>query len=182
MARTFLTAGLPLALAALVLPQDTSAQGGQDRRAYVQVVADHFGVPTSEAEILLEGRIAIDNLPVVLFVSRETGLSASAVLALRRSATSWSAVSRRLSLPVQRFHVRVPEGDVDERIRRADGLFRSTAQADWDRIELTDEEVVTYVHLRVLGDQLRAAPGAILRARGSVGSWVEVPARMMTRR
>jgi hypothetical protein len=184
MARSFVSVAPALVLLSLLVPPELKGQGNQsqERQVYVQVVADHFQISTSEAELLLEGRFAIDNLPVVLFVSRETGLAPSAVVALRRSGTSWMAVARRLTLTAARFHVAIPEGDVDERTRRAHDLYRTVPQGEWSRIELTDEEVITFVHLRVFADQLRASPGATLRARAAAASWVEVPARLMARR
>jgi hypothetical protein len=167
-------------LLVLALPRSAAGQGvgAEDRTAYLRLLSSYFLVPPMELEILLEGRIAMDELPVLLLLSRDTGMAPAAISATRRAGVRWMEVARRFGIGAPQLHVPLAESEVDERIRRAWNLFQTTDRRDWDRIELTDEEVLTLVHLKILSQHLGVSPGRVLEVRGGVGSWVEVPARL----
>ncbi len=169
---------LILLLAAGVRAGPLEAQGISDRDAYVRVVAQHFDLPVAEAERLLEGRIAPDELPVLLYLERQGGIAAPALLALRRTGSSWSAIGRRYGVGGDRFHVEIPEAAVDTRTRRIFESFQSTPRAGWATLDFGDEDLVTLVNLRLLSVRFSVPVARVIEARGAVGSWVEVPARL----
>ena len=59
---------------------------------YFRSVARYFSLPASEVSILAEWEIAPDEVPVVLFVARRSGVSPEAVVALRDSGQSWASL------------------------------------------------------------------------------------------
>jgi hypothetical protein len=175
-----------LAAAALLVlagprAEQVEAQAVSDRDGYVRLVAGHFDLPVAEAERLLEGRIAPDELPVLLFLERQSGIAAPALLAIRRSGSGWSALGRRYGIGGDRFHVEIPEGSVDARTRGAFERFQSTPRSGWAALDFSDEEIVTLVNLRVLSARFTVPVARVIEARGSVGSWVEVPGRLAGR-
>ena len=153
-------------------------QVGADRDAYVRLMSIHFDLPAGEAERLLEGRLAADELPVVLFLARESGIAAPAVVAMRRAGTSWSALGQRAGVGGDRFHVEIPEAAVDARVVRIHERFSGTPRSGWASLDFTDDEVITLVHLQVLTRQFQLPVERVLRARADVPSWIEVPARL----
>jgi hypothetical protein len=154
------------------------AQAISARDAYVRVVAQHFDLPAAEAERLLEGRIAPDELPVLLFLERHSGIASTALLAIRRSGSAWSAIGRRYGIGGDRFHVEIPEGSVDARTRGIFERFQSTPRTAWAALDFGDEEVVTLVNLRVLSSRFSVPVARVIEARAGVGSWIEVPGRL----
>jgi len=160
-------------------PSEGQTLDARDRSTYLGLMASEFGVSPVEIEILLESGGAIDQLPVLLFLARETGMSPTALAAGRRSGTSWMALLRRFGLDAGRLYVPLDDRSVDARMARAWGLFQERGRDQWGSIDLTDEEIVTLVHLRVLSRNLGVDPGRVLQVRGSVGTWTEVPRRLM---
>jgi hypothetical protein len=155
-----------------------SGQVAADREAYMRVMSLHFELPPGEAERLLEGRLAADELPVVLFLSRESGIAAPALVAMRRAGTSWSALGRRAGVGGDRFHVEIPEAAVDARVARIHERYAATPRSGWATLDFTDDEVITLVHLQVLTRQFQVPVARVLQARSGAPSWVEVPARL----
>jgi len=144
---------------------------------YVQLVSSHFGLPAGEASLLLEDLGETEQLPVLLLLSRESGIPPAAVLSRRYragpSGISWVAVARQLNLGAAVFHVDIPEDEVDDRVRRAMDLFRGTSRANWNALDLEDAEVVALTHVRFLSRQVGVSKGEVLAARAQSGSWVE---------
>jgi hypothetical protein len=163
----------------LAFPAGSEAQAGEsrDRSTYLAVMATYFQVSPMEVEILLEGRNAIDELPVLLLLAQETGMSPAALSASRRGGATWMVLLRRFGLNAAHLHVPLQAADVDARVERVWTLYRDSDRSAWERIELTDEEVITLVHLKVLSRHHGVDPGRILGTRAAVGSWVEVPGR-----
>ena len=161
-------------------PVASQAQAGdaRDRSTYLAVMAAYFQVSPSEVEILLEGRGSIDELPVLLLLARETGMAPTALSASRRGGATWMGLLRRFDLSAVHLHVPLAEADVDARVERVWALYRDTDRTGWERIELTDEEVITLVHLNVLSRHYGVDPGRVLRTRSGSASWVEVPGRL----
>jgi hypothetical protein len=178
--RTFVVSALVAGLLTVLAAPEGGAQDvpPQERELYLRVMSAHFDLPSGEAQRLLEGGLAADELPLVLFLSRESGIAAPAVVAMRRGGSSWMNLARRAGLGADRFHVEIPEASVDARTSRMHRLFRDTPRSGWGALELTDEELVTLVHLRVFSRYFSAPVARVLEVRGDVSSWVGVPLRL----
>jgi hypothetical protein len=174
--------GLRRTLGALFLllagASEGMGQGGTDRELYIRFMAGEFSILEGEADRLLEERIAPDELPVVLFLSRESGIAAPAILASRRSGLPWVQVARRGGVFPDRLFVEIPSSLDDPRIRRIRQLFSSTPRTGWGSLELSDDEVITLVHLRVLTRGFGRRVDEVLTARALSASWIEVPRRL----
>jgi len=163
-------AGVPDALEAQqVQPGMTSV--------YTQLVASHFGVSSGEARLLVEDLERAEDLPVVLLLARESGLSPSVILSRRQRGaptqhTSWLEVARQIQLGGGVFHVEIAADQADDRVRRPMGLFERTPRAQWAGLDLTDDEVVDLTHVKVLSRHLMVEKGRVLEAREAAGSWV----------
>ncbi|CAN5643673.1 hypothetical protein BH23GEM11_BH23GEM11_06810 [soil metagenome] len=155
-----------------------AAQAGSEREAYLRVMTVHFELPPGEAGRLMEERMSADELPVVLFMSRESGIAPTALLAMRRSGTPWSQVGARSGVGADRYHVEIPEAAVDSRVRRIQAQYAATPRSAWGGLQFTDDEIVTLIHLRVLSRRFEVPVARILQVRAQAPSWIEVPARL----
>jgi hypothetical protein len=144
---------------------------------YVQLVATHFNVDAGEVSILLEDVRDPDHLPVLLTLSRESGIPPAAVLSRRYrggpNGEAWVSVARQLNLGAGAFYVEIPEAEVDDRTRRAAELFRNTSRANWNALDLNDAEVVALANVRFLSRQLGVGKGEVLSARARSDSWAD---------
>jgi hypothetical protein len=159
-----------LALTALALPLGADAQDQAAVTAYYTAVGEHFKVPSSEVMILSEWRLAPEDIPVVLFVAGQGGISPEAVVALRRAGQDWPAIARRYRLDAVAFHVPL-DGNAGS-LARVYEVYSAQPRAQWPGIDLKSEDIVALVNLRVLSELLNAQPAAVIQARDRGGSWV----------
>jgi hypothetical protein len=177
-----LASGRAVACAAVLLgglgsvAVEARGQGVTDRAAYLRVVTEHYELPAGEAERLLENGIALDELPLVLFLDRESGIAAPAILAMRRSGAPWMTISARAGVRGDRLHVEIPAEAVDARTRRIHDFYTRTPRSLWQGADFSDEEVVTLVNVKMLSRFFSVPVERVLRVRGGVDSWIAVPA------
>jgi len=150
---------------------------GQDvdpgvREAYFRALAEHFEVPIGEVAIVGDWELEPDEVPVVLFLSRNAGVSPDALIGLRRSGRPWREVASRFGLGARSFHISLPEDAPLGYLSRAYGEFRARPSRDWNQIELNDPEIIALVNLRVLSEQVGVTPLRVLQSREEAGSFV----------
>lgn len=162
----------------LVGAEHATAQGGDRSEAYFRAVAEFFQLPRSEVSILSDWRLPAEEIPVVLFIARRAGVSAEALVALRRSGQGWEALSRRYRIDASHLYVPLPESVGGGRLQGAYARYRATAPANWSSVTLGDREILDLVNLRLLAQVLHLAPEIVLRQAGS-GSWDEIYARLI---
>lgn len=167
--RATLVMGLMAAVAPLTAQEDP-----QDRQAYFRAVADFFEVSRDEIAILGEWDLPAGEIPVALFVAERAGVSPEALVALRRSGSSWSRLAARYHLDASHFHVPLAQGADPGVLAGAYEGYRSRPAGDWSQVALDDAEIVALVNLRIVSQTLRVPASEVL-ARASPGdSWVAV--------
>lgn len=151
---------LPAALPA----QDAGVEG------YYRAAAEHFGVASSELEILAEWELQPGEVPVVLFIARRGGVSTDAVAALRGAGQSWADLGTRFGVHAGNLHVELPDGTAYGPLARAYGEFDGRPSSGWPSIRLEDREVVLLVNLRFLADAVNRPAADVLDALARSGS------------
>jgi hypothetical protein len=170
-----------LALALLSLTAlSAAAQGRSDTRlAYFRAVGSYFGLPTSEIAILGDWDLPADEIPVVLFVASRAGVSPEALVALRTSGRSWSELARRYRIEAEALHVPLSARASAGPLSNAYERFRAAPVRQWDDIELTDNEIIALVNVRVLSEALGTRPEDVLADASWGQSFVDVYGRLI---
>ena len=163
-----------LAILAASPPGATAQDRDPAQADYFRAVAAFFSLPASEVAILGDWEIRGEEIAVVLFVARRAGVSPEALVALRSSGQSWSALVERYRVTPSALHVPIrddaPAGTLDE----AYADFRSTPVSDWKEIELDDEEIIGLVNVRIISQALAVPPEAVVLRTDSVASFVQL--------
>ncbi len=145
--------------------------GAPSTDPYLEATAAYFGVPLGEVEVLADWGLPVDEVSVVLFLAQRSGVSPDALIALRRGGTPWMQLARRYGLDAGAFHVAMAPDEAGALLGRARERFQEAPQAEWATFDLSDEELVALVNVRVLSRQLGASAGRVLEARESEGSF-----------
>jgi len=166
---------LVLVAAALSAPTQVRAQApatDPEVATYFRAVGQYFRVPPDEVAILAEWSLPPEEIPVVLFLSRRGGVSADALIALKRQGSSWFELGARYGLDAGAFYLPlepVPQaGSLGPLYQRMSGR----ARGDWGGVALQDDEVVALVNCRLLSEMLNVAPERALETADRSGSWV----------
>ncbi len=155
------------------LPAQVAGAGTEvERSAYYRLVAEHFSVAVGEVAILSEGVAEPDELPVLLRLSRASGISPAALAARRRSGESWIGIARRYGLHVGTFYISIPNDQVRPQVERIHELFSETPSAGWGALEVSDEELVVLANLDLFNRELGVSIAAVLDSQAETGSFV----------
>lgn len=169
-------------LAAVLLPMAVVAAlpgslAGQERpaevRAYLRSVAAFYEQDPGEVRLLVEGALAPEELPVALTVSRRAGISAEAVLALRRAGRSWTDILVTYGLHAGTLHVPLDTPPERGPLAAAYAEYAERPARSWSVIRLRDDAVVQLVHLRFLSSYLEVPPSRVAAALAGASSPVD---------
>ncbi len=149
------------------------------RGAFFAMVAEHFEVAVEEVSILGDWGLAPDEVPVVLFLSRRAGISADALVGLRRAGRSWKDVAGRFGLGASTFHIPLPTGTSIGALEGVYEQFRSRPAREWNQIELDDSQIISLVNVRVVSEAVGVSPIRVLQSRDEAGSFAAGFARLI---
>lgn len=164
---------LPLHLAA---QRRVSDQAAVD--AYHATISRAFPVSSDEVAILAEWPLRPDEIPVVLFVAGNAGVSRDAVASLRSSGRTWASILRTYSVDPGALRVSFPLGTILGPLEETYRTFLETPRASWASIDLSDGAVVALVNIRILAREVGVTVGSVLRTWGGVGDFVLVHERI----
>lgn len=158
---------------ALVVPHAVSAQDPADVRTYLRGVAAHFGTAPEEASILAEGRISVEEVPVVLLLVREGGISPDALIVQRGRGGSWVELGRRFGVDPSDFVVEVPSTGASSLLSEAFARLRDSPRSGWVGLDFTDREYAGLVNVWVLSSYLDVPVSRVVDVYGREGSFVQ---------
>lgn len=165
--------------AALVTPLGSQAQQGPAaREAYFEAIAGFFRLPPNEVAILGEWEIRPDEIPAVLFIARQAGVSPEALIALRRSGQGWGQLSQRYGIGAPMLHLPIRDEAPAGALERAYRRYREVPVSDWHTIRLSDGDVIALVNVRVIAESLRLSIEEVVRHTSSTSSYVELFAQL----
>ncbi len=174
MRRSLLIFTFLLASAAPITGQESPAANAD----YLSAVARFFSLPSNEVSILSEWEIPVDEIPVVLFVARRSGVSPEALVALRQAGRNWSELAARYGVGASALHVPVPEDAQVGALERVYNGYRSTPVARWGNIRLSHDEVVDMVNVRMISQSLGLPAARVIGETGAGTSHVDLYARL----
>jgi len=168
----------PLAIATLVLALPSGVGGqdsGRDRDAYHEAVARFFEVAREEVDILADWPIPSAEVPVVLFLADQAGISPDAAASARTRGSSWQGLMQRYGVQVSTLYMTLGSGAPLGPLESVYARLDETPRGAWNRLQFTDAEVMGLINLRVLTVALRVPPARVLEAWQSAGRWHLVP-------
>jgi hypothetical protein len=154
-------------------------QQDNDERAYFRAVARFFQMPEGEVAILGHWDLPSDEIPVVLFIARRAGVSAEALVALRESGRSWTALTASYGIGANALHVPLQDARAAGALASAYDHFGATPVEQWATVPLTETDIVALVNVRVLSHALGVPPDDVARRTGTTGTFVELYAQLL---
>ncbi|MFQ5720661.1 MAG: hypothetical protein ACE5IK_14070 [Acidobacteriota bacterium] len=172
---------LALGVAALTAAPSSARAGGIDwsadiglsvgDNAYLNLNLSHFDRDGAEALVVARRLPHPEHeLPVVLFLARESGRPLDAIVRLRLRGLSWWDIRARLGVPAERVVLVVP-GDAGPPYGKAHGHHKHHGREDH---AVRDADFEDWVGARVLSASYGVEPGVVLAARRSGVSLADI--------
>jgi len=145
-----------------------AAQQGNIQDEYLRAAAEHFRIPSQEVVVLARWGLSPGEIPVVLFLARQAGVSPDVVVAQRRRGSGWMEIAAGYSVHAGDFYVAVsgPTGFLAPAYER----YASLGPSQWSSVSLSDQEVVGLVNVRFLSRHLARSPARVIQELGSGGA------------
>lgn len=153
----------------------------EEKEAYFRAVSEYFRTPLEEVTILSEWDLNPDEVPVVLFLAQQAGVSPDALIGLRRSGRGWQEVGRRFGVQTLAFHVPLPREADKGPLSSSYDAFETRPSREWPEIPLADADIIALVNLRVLSAQTKVPPIRVLQLFQETGSFVSCYPRLIPR-
>ena len=140
---------------------------------YLMAVADYFEVSYEDVfsnnETLTSGEI-----PVAFYIAQRTNIAVDSVIRLRQTPLSWVETASRLGLNAACFYVMVTGEITSKTFAPIFEKFSTTSEQNWRKLELSDNEVVNLVNLRVMYSQYDYSVYEVMAFRDANKSWDNV--------
>lgn len=169
-------------LALLTLTAAAAAGQTREEQAFLRSAANHFGLAEGEVAVLSQGGADPGEIPVVLYIATRAGVSAEAILALRRAGRSWSDLLRRYGMHAGQLHVVLDPIPGEGPLGVAYAAFGERPREAWTVISLPDAALVALVNLHFLVEYLELSPERVAQALTRAGSPVEAYRDLLSRR
>ncbi len=168
-----------------VQAQDTQVDFGisvadGELRSFYLAVSSHYRVPGEEVVAVKERyRFRNEELPVVYYLAARARVKPSAIIDLRMSRMSWLDISLHFGLTPEIFFVPLTVEKVGPPYGKAYGYYKKyRPKKEWNKIVLSDSEVVDLVNLRFVSEYHRLAPSEVIKMRGQGKNFVNINAEI----
>ena len=134
-------------------------------RTFVNLSVGHFDAdPVVVTPVLRRLPHPEENLPVLLFLARESGRAPDYILDLRLRGLSWWDITLRLGVPPSRVYYAVP-ADPGPPYGKAWGYWRKHPHARKGTVIINDREFCDIVGAQVVGKAYGVSPRSVLDER-----------------
>lgn len=169
-------APLLLLLVPVAIQGQRPGAGSPDQAAFLRAVGEHFGTSQQEVAVLAQWKLAMGEIPVVLFVADRAGVSPDVVISQRLRGEGWMGIASGYSVHAGDFHIPI-DGDPGV-LAGAYERFSVRPASEWHEVRLSDADVVALVNLRFLSRHLGLPPDRVVGELGGGEGMVEVFVRL----
>ncbi len=168
-----------------MLAQDTQVDFGisiadGDLRSFYLAVSNHYRVPGKElVAVKKKYRFRNEELPVVYYLAAQARVKPSAIIEFRVNRMSWLDISFRFGLTPEIFFVPLTLEKVGPPYGKAYGYYKKYhPKKEWNKIVLSDNEIVDLVNLRFISEYHRLAPDKVIAMRGQGKNFININAEI----
>ncbi len=141
-------------------------------RGFYLAVGEHYGVPAPQVvEVRERHRCSDEELPVVYFLAARAHVAPSAIIDLRVRNMSWLDIAFHYHLSPEIFYVPVTVERIGPPYGHAYGYYK---KHNWNKVSLSDREVVDLVNLRFMSEHYRMAPEQVMAMRSHQNTFVAI--------
>lgn len=141
-----------LVLFLLLLPVFSFAQSTAelDKADFLKAVADYYEVDQNLINKIVESGIDYSDIPVVLYVSKNTQMDPEKIIELRKSGQSWETIMKGRNFPLDKLYFLISGKINSKKFKPIFDKFPAYNPKAVTPIVLSDQEISEIVNLRFL--------------------------------
>ncbi|MCK5237673.1 MAG: hypothetical protein KAR06_11915 [Deltaproteobacteria bacterium] len=140
-------------------------------------IGEFYSVPKSEVVMIRKRKIPDDELAVVFFLSKHSGISVSAIARLRLGGMSWMEITLKYGLSPDIYFVKF-DRDPGPPYGKAYGYYKNKPKSKRKSITFSDADIVNFVNLKFVSQHYGITPDEVVKMRGSGESFVEINSKV----
>jgi hypothetical protein len=141
-----------------------AAEPADSIAAYHAAIHKAFGVPEPVIVQLVDRGVSAEELPAVALIASRAKVEPAKVIELRDSGMTYVQVSQKLGVGPEVFYVPF-ESDPGPPYGKAWGYWKVTPKEQWNKITLSDEEVIGLANLQLISDVYQVPPVKTIEMR-----------------
>lgn len=120
------------------------------RASYYESIGRYYSVTADEVLKISRAGISDEDLPVVFFIADRAKAEPGRIAQAFLGGTSWMDVCRNHSLYASDFYLIVSGKVTSRNYGPTFAKFKNTPEPEWKEIELTNDEIVNLVNLKLM--------------------------------
>lgn len=170
---------LSWALAAQAQEPSHGSRGNVETDSYRAGLENHFRLTASDMADNMAHGASEEEVPIALFIARQSGMDTDAVWSVHDSGLNWMQVAWHFQLNPWVFFTPLPSKSVEHTpYEKAYGIYASRAQ----KVTLEDSDLVNLVNLKFISEQYGCPPEEVVRMRADGKSFREINEHYWTRK
>lgn len=147
--------------------------GDEGLKSFYLAIGDYYQVPEKQVIIVRRHKIPEEEMPVVFFIAKRAHVSPDVVLKMRLGGKSWWEISAHYGLRANVFYVPL-KYDPGPPYGKAYGHFKHRHKNEWNKIVLTDVDIINFVNLRFVSEYYNYSPEEVVKMRGKGENFVNI--------
>lgn len=172
MAKIILIVGLCVALSAACYSQTETENKLPNE--YYQAVAGYYAAPIEQITDFHDKGIADEDLPALFLISNRTEVPAEDIMEERLQEKSWAEIATEHGLKADAYYFMISGEITSDTYSPIFEKYSTLPDQNWDKIELSDEEIVNLVNLRFISSHYDYSVFEIMAMRDSGKDFVEM--------
>jgi hypothetical protein len=144
-------------------------------KGFYLAIGEHYQVPEKQIVVVREKNIPDEEMPVVFFLARKSGVTPDVIIKLRLSGNTWMDITTHYGLTAEVFYVPVTV-DPGPPYGKAYGHFKKHKKSQWGSIRLSDVEVINFVNLKFISDYYQCPADDVIGMRQKGTNFVDINA------
>jgi len=145
--------------------------GDEGLKSFYLAIGDYYQVPEKQIIIVRRQKIPEEEMPVVFFIAKKAHVSPQVIINMRLGGKSWWEISAHYGLRADVFYVPL-KNDPGPPYGKAYGHFKHQKKNEWNKIVLSDADIINFVNLRFVSEYWDYSPEEVVKMRGKGENFV----------
>jgi hypothetical protein len=147
--------------------------GNEGSSDFYLAMSEYNRVPERVLIGVRDRGIPDEQIPVVMFIAARAQVAPDVIVKMRHRHMSWMEIAAHFRLGVDAFYVPL-NGNLSGTVYERPYRFFKQDRRHWNRIHLTDEDVVNLVDLKFVSDYHGYRPDDVIRFRANGRNFVNI--------
>lgn len=142
-------------------------------KSFHLAIGEHYVTYDKEIEAVRKQNISDEELPLVFFFAKHTGVGKNEIIRLRLKGKSWMDICLQFGYTAELFYVPV-KSNPGPPYGKAYGHFKNKNKKKWNEIRLSDAEIIDFVNLKFMSEYYGYSPDEIIKMRAKGKSFIVI--------